>query len=578
MNKARQERKTVYSQAVQGLRGSFIVVALFSAAVNILMLTGPMFMLQVYDRVLSSGSVPTLQALYLIVLALFVFMGIYDFLRNRILSRAAYRFDQAVSGDAYAIWLRAALADKPMLSRPLADLAVVRGFLASPPMLGFFDLPWIPLYLGVTFIVHPWLGWLAVAGVCVVLVLALMNQAFSKEHIARAMQMDGTESFFIEQSRRTAEAVLPMGMRPGVSARWAEMHRDGLATGQVGSDRSQGFTAMSKAFRLFLQSSLLGLGGYLALQQEITAGMIVAASIIAGRALAPIDQVIGQWATVVRAREANKRLKQVFADAPTPRPVIDLPPANGYLVVSNITKNVPGAHERAPILDVVNFHLEPGDALGVIGPSASGKSTLARILVGATLPDEGNVRLDGATLDQWSETALGQQIGYLPQKLELTTGTVRDNIARFDPEASDEKVIEAARMAGVHEMILQLPDGYATQLFYDSSILSGGQLQRIGLARAVYGIPRYVIMDEPNSNLDAAGDDALSDAILALREAGTTVVVMAHRPSAIAAVNKVLVLHGGRVAEFGPRDEVLKKATRPRAVADKAAQTQVISP
>lgn len=403
-----------------------------------------------------------------------------------------------------------------------------------------------------------------------VLVLALANQAATRKYTVQAMQMDGTESFFVEQSRRTAEAVLPMGMRAGVSARWAAMHREGLATAQVGGDRGQGFAATSKAFRLLLQSTLLGLGGYLALQQQISAGMIVATSIIAGRALAPVDLVIGQWASVVRAREAHQRLKTTFAEAPAPRPVVDLPAAKGHLSAGSLTKYVPGdrARERAPILDRVVFQLEPGDALGVIGPSASGKSTLARILVGATLPDEGAVRLDGATLDQWSEAALGKQIGYLPQKLELLTGTVRDNIARFDPDASDEEVIKAARIAGVHEMILQLPDGHATQMTNESGPFSGGQIQRIGLARAVYGMPRYVVMDEPNSNLDAAGDDALSQAITTLREAGSTVVVMAHRPSAIAAVNKVLVLHGGKLADFGLRDDVLQKSLRPRAVAD----------
>ncbi|WP_299030934.1 type I secretion system permease/ATPase [uncultured Sulfitobacter sp.] len=559
-------RKTVYSDALKRLRGSFMAVGLFSAAVNILMLTGPMFMLQVYDRVLSSGSVPTLQALYIIVVFLFVFMGVYDFLRARVMSRAAYRLDQAVGDEAYSIWMRSALTDQPTLGRPLGDLSIVRGFLSSPAMLGLFDLPWIPLYLAVTFIVHPLLGWTTVAGLCVVLVLALLNQFSSRAYHAKAMQMDSSESFFIEQSRRTAEAVLPMGMRPGVAARWSAMHRDGLAVGQIGADRSQSFTATSKAFRLLLQSTLLGLGGYLALQQQITAGMIVAASIIAGRALAPVDQVIGQWASLVRAREANRRLKATFAAQPLKRPVVDLPPAKGYLTVQGVTKFVPGdrSHERPPILDAVSFQLEPGDALGVIGPSASGKSTLARVLVNATLADEGGVRLDGATLDQWSETALGSQIGYLPQKLELLTGTVRDNIARFDPDASDEEVIKAAKIAGVHEMILMLPDGYATELVHDSAPLSGGQLQRIGLARAVYGTPRYVVLDEPNSNLDAAGDDALSQAIMVLREAGSTVVVMAHRPSAIASVNKVMVLHSGRVAEFGDRDTVLKKTVRPR--------------
>ncbi|WP_052265234.1 type I secretion system permease/ATPase [Ruegeria sp. ANG-R] len=555
---------SAYEGAVRKLRRTFIAVALFSAAVNILMLTGPMFMLQVYDRVLASGSVPTLQALYLIVLVLFVFLGVYDFLRTRLMSRASYRLDQMVGKPAYDIWVRSALQETPALGRPLNDLAVVRGFLPSPSMLGFFDLPWIPLYLAVVFYIHAWLGWLTVAGLSVVLVLALANQWSTNRHHAKAMQMDGTESFFVEQSRRNAEAIVPLGMASRVAGKWADMHHDGLATGQVGGDRAEGFAAASKAFRMLLQSTLLGLGGYLALQQEISAGMIVATSIIAGRALAPVDQVIGQWRNVVRAREAHRRLKTAFASVPAMKPIIDLPPATGHLKLAGVTK-LPGDRraDRPPILENVSFRLEPGDAVGVIGPSASGKSTLARILVGALLPDQGEVRLDEATLDQWSEEALGRQIGYLPQKLELLSGTIRDNIARFDGDAQDEDVIEAARIAGVHEMILQLPDGYATQLGFGTAPLSGGQLQRIGLARAIFGKPRYVILDEPNSNLDAAGDDALSQAIVTLREQGSTVVVMAHRPSAISAVNKVLVLHSGRVAEFGDKEEILQKSVRP---------------
>lgn len=557
--------ETVYAMAMRRLRRSFIGVALFSAAVNVLMLTGPMFMLQVYDRVLSSGSIATLQALYAVVVVLFLFLGVYDFLRTRLLSRAAYRLDQTVGPKAYDLWIRSALSEAPTLSRPLADLAVVRGFLPGPAMLGLFDLPWIPLYLGIVFIIHPWLGFLALAGLGVVLILALVNQWLTRPHHAKAMSMDGSESFFVDQSRRNAEAIVPLGMAGRVTNLWSNMHRDGLAVGQVGGDRSEGFVASSKAFRMLLQSTLLGLGGYLALQQEISAGMIVAASIIAGRALAPVDMVIGQWRNVVRAAEAHKRLHKLMREAPADRPVIDLPEPTGHLSVGGVTKFVPGvrAGERPPILDSVTFHLEPGDAVGVIGPSASGKSTLARILVGATRPEHGEVRLDGATLSQWADTALGHHLGYLPQKLELIAGSIRDNIARFDPNADDEAVIEAARIAGVHEMVLQLPDGYATQLGFDSAPLSGGQLQRIGLARAVYGTPRYIILDEPNSNLDAAGDDALSKAIMTMRERGSTIVVMAHRPSAIAAVNKVLVLHAGRVAEFGTKEQVLQKSVRP---------------
>ncbi|PID37428.1 MAG: type I secretion system permease/ATPase [Rhodobacterales bacterium] len=565
-----------YVRALKRLKRSFWLVGLFSALVNILMLTGPMFMLQVYDRVLSSGSVPTLQGLFLIVVVLFAFLGFYDFLRVRLLSRGAYRLDQEVGAAAYDIWMRSGLGHAALPSRPLNDLAVLRGFLSSPAMLGMFDTPWIPFYLLVVFLVHPWLGFLTLGGLCIVVFVALLNQLTTHKAYEKAMSMDGAESFFVEQTRRNAESIVPQGMAARLQARWNEMHRRGLGTGQVGGDRAEGFTAGAKAFRMLLQSALLGLGGYLALQQEISAGMIVATSIIAGRALAPVDQVIGQWRAILRAREANRRLHAVFAAEERRQfPKADLPAPEGYLTVAGLTKFAPGAvlEERVPILDHVSFQLEPGDAVGVIGPSASGKSTLARLLVGAWKPDAGEVRLDGATLEQWPDAALGRHIGYLPQHLELLAGTIRDNIARFDPDAEDEKVIEAAKIAGVHEMILQLPQGYMTELGYGLQPLSGGQMQRLGLARALYGTPRYVILDEPNSNLDASGDEALGRAILHLRAKGSTVIVMAHRPSAIAAVNKVLVLHGGRVGEFGDKEDVLQKATRSKRPVPDAVET-----
>ena len=561
-----------YGAALRRLKRTAILVAAFSALVNLLMLTGPLFMLQVYDRVLSSGSVATLQGLFVIVVIAYAFLGFFDFIRTRILSRAAYRLDEATGDVAFDTWVRSGIDPNARLSRPLNDLSTVRGFLSSPAMLGMFDLPWTPFFLAVVFLIHPWLGWLAIFGAFVVIALALANQALTRKHLARAMTMDGSESFFVEQSRRNAEAILPLGMMGKVADRWRRMHDVGLATGQTGGDRGEGFAAASKAFRLLLQSALLGLGGYLALNLEISAGMIVAVSVIAGRALAPIDQVIGQWRNVVRAREAHKRLKAALDDLPAEKPRIELPAPTGALTVSGLVKYAPDEGqmgERAPILDHVSFRLEPGDGLGVIGPSASGKSTLARILVGAWRPDHGEVRLDGATLDQWRPDDLGRFVGYLPQSLELLAGSIGENISRFDPEASDEGVIEAARMAGVNEMILRLPDGYATEIGYGLQRLSGGQVQRVGLARAIYGEPKLVVLDEPNSNLDAGGDEALAGAIASLRQAGSVAIVMAHRPSAIAAVNKLLVLRDGRVAEFGPKDEVMAKVTRPTSQAER---------
>jgi len=360
-------------------------------------------------------------------------------------------------------------------------------------------------------------------------------------------------------------------MRERLVQRWRKMHDAALATGQVGSDRSEGFASFSKSFRLLLQSALLTMGAYLALRQEITPGMIIATSIIAGRALAPVDQVIGQWRAIGRAREAHQRLREIFEQMPPEKPRVELPAPTGDLRVNTLTKLAPagpGAQtDRPRILERVDFSLSAGDGLGVVGNSAAGKSTLARILVGAWEADAGEVRLDGATLDQWTPEVLGRHIGYLPQSLQILSGSIGENIARFDPEAKDADIIEAARIAGVHEMILGLPDGYATHMDRMACRLSGGQVQRLGLARAIYGAPHLIVLDEPNSNLDADGDDALAAAIRTMRDKGCLVVVMAHRPSALASVNKVLLLHKGRVARFGDKDEVLYGKSRPMSVA-----------
>lgn len=550
----------IYTTAQRGLRRSFVLVALISALVNVLMLTGPIFMLQVYDRVLSSGSVATLQALFLLVIVLFGLLGFYDFLRVRILSRAAYRFDQEIGGTAFRSWLRSDTS-----ARPLADLAAVRTFLPSPAMLGLFDAMWIPLYLGVLFLVHSWLGYLTIVGLAVVTLAVLGNQWLTRASQSQAMVSENAEGFLVEQFRRNAEAICPQGMANDIQRRWQHVHNTGLAFGQHGADRTEAFNASAKALRLLLQSALLALGGYLALRHEISAGMIVAASIIAGRALAPIDQVLGHWRVIARAREANRNLHALFADQDISNEKAELPAPTGALSVRGLTKLRPGKKpqlQSAPILRAVSFELSPGDALGVIGPSASGKSTLARLLVGAWTAESGDVRLDGAPLDQWDETALGNHIGYLPQQSELLAGTLRDNIARFRPDADDAQVIGAARLAGVHQMILDLPQGYMTEVGFGAAPLSGGQIQRLCLARAIFGQPRYVVLDEPNANLDAAGDDALGHAIRHMRGLGSTVVIMAHRPSAIAAVNKILILNNGQAAEFGDKDTVMRKAMR----------------
>lgn len=561
------ENGNAYLEALLRLKPGFVLVAIASAFVNILMLTSPLFMLQVYDRVLASASLPTLVGLFVIVMLLYTFMGIFDFLRLRLLSRAGYRLDRDMAGSAFNIWIRSAVSGNAGSRRPLNDLAVVRGFIASPAMLGFFDLPWAPIYLIIALAIHPWLGIVTLFGAAVTTGLALLGQWLTTRSYAQAMASDATESFFVEQGYRNAETVLALGMADRLGARWKGMHDHGLATGQTGGDQSEVLSTISKIFRMFLQSAILALAAWLVLRHELSSGMIIATSTISGKALAPIDQVIGQWRAIVRAKEAHLRLMETMQVPKGAEPAaVELPEPIGKLDVAGLVKLPPGApgmQRRPPVLSQVSFSLEPGDALGVIGPSASGKSTLAKCLVGAWQVDAGEVRLDDATPAQWGPEARARHIGYLPQTVELLTGTIRDNIARFDPDAADKEVIDAAQLAGVHEMILQFPDGYGTRVGHGGTLLSGGQTQRVGLARALYGRPKLIVLDEPNSNLDAAGDEALATAVNCLREAGTTLVIMAHRPSAIASVNKLLVLQNGTVAHFGEKDTVLALATRP---------------
>lgn len=554
-----------YRNALKQLRRTFVFVGFFSAILNLLMLTGPIYMLQVYDRVLSSGSVATLQGLFMIVVILYAFLGIYEFLRTRLLSRASYRLDQAVGSKALGFWMTAGLHQDAGRDgyNPVRDLDMVRSFLSSPAILGLFDLPWIPIFLAVVFFIHPWLGWLTLLGAGIVVLAAVFNRLTTQGPISEAMSRDAEERFFVERAKRNAEPIQALGMQDRILSRWQALHNSALARSQKGGDRSEGFTAFSKSFRLLLQSALLTVGAYLALQQQISPGMIIAASIIAGRALAPVDQVIGQWRAIGRSVEAHRRLQEALDTIPPEKVHMDLPAPKGNLKVINLTKLTPKnsmVSDRPRILDRVSFELSPGDALGVVGNSAAGKSSLARLLTGVWEPEGGEIRLDGATLDQWHPHDLGRYIGYLPQRVEMLPGTIAENIARFDPEAQDKDIIDAAKLAGIHDMVLRMPDGYATSIGNAEQPLSGGQTQRLGLARALFGGPKLVILDEPNSNLDADGDDALADAITRLRERETTVIVMAHRPSVIVAVNKILILSKGRMVKFGSKKDIISAA------------------
>lgn len=559
-----------YRQVWRSLRPGLGAAAAVSAVISVLMLTGSIYMLQVYDRVLASGSVPTLVGLFVIVVVLYGFLGFYDFLRARLLSRVALRLDHALAALAFRRWLGAPQS----AAQPLRDLEALRGFLSGPAMSGLFDLPWVPLYLAVLFLVHPWLGWLTIAGAGIVAVLAWVAHRLTQAQIVRSLTEDAVARDFADRSQRNAEMIRAMGMLGSVSARWRQLQETGLATGQEAGNPAEAIGAASRAFRMLMQSAILTLGAYLVIQGQMSGGMIIASSILTGRALAPVDQVIGQWRAIGKALESHRRLGAFFAAGALPTPVVALPAPTGQISVTNLVKLAPQpgrkpemalTADRPRLLDGISFTLAPGDGMGVIGASASGKSTLARLLAGSWDLDGGEIRLDGATRDQWDPAVLGRHIGYLPQQVDLLPGTLRDNIARFDPAITDDEVIAAATAAGVHDMILHLPDGYAARVggIGESTPLSGGQVQRVGLARALCGQPALVILDEPNSNLDAAGEASLARAIFELRAAGSTVIVMAHRPNVLLATNKLLILSEGRMVKFGDRD-VLAASSGPQ--------------
>ncbi len=542
-------------------RGSFVATGVFSLIINLLMLTAPLYMLQIYDRVLASRSESTLIALTVLAGGMLLIMGMLDLVRSRVLVRIGTRLGLSLNPSVFsATFERSLRGEQGGRSQPLRDLDNLRQFLTGPGPFALFDAPWVPFYLGLVFLFHPVLGFIALGGALLLFVLAVLNELLTRRLLNEANTAVTSAYGFAETTLRNAEALEAMGMLSGIFSRWNARHRRGLALQGQASDRAGTLTASSKAVRMFLQVAILGAGASLAIQQIITPGVMIAASIIMGRALAPVEQAIGQWRHFIAARSSFRRLKELLNDAPSNPPRTALPPPKGRLAIENVIVVPPGA--QRPVLKGISFQLEPGDALGVIGPSAAGKTSLARLLVGVWQPYAGSVRLDGAELDRWQREDLGPHIGYLPQDVELFTGTIAENISRFAEEVDPEKVVRAAQRAGVHEMILKLPQAYDTQINEDGSILSGGLQQRVGLARAIYGEPALVVLDEPNSNLDSAGDQSLTEAILDLRKRLATVVVMAHRPSAIAAVDKLLMLRDGKIEAFGPKQEVLAKVTR----------------
>ncbi len=542
-------------------RRLLLALLFFSGLVNILMLTGPIYMLQIYGRVLSSGSVRTLIALTGLVIVLYAMLAVLESLRSALLSRMGWRFARQYSGRVYDAAHRSTLHESSETGqRALADLNAIKTAISSQIVTALLDAPWTPVFIIVIFMMHPMLGWLAIAGGVLLILVALWNERTSRNALSRSNLQSYETRRDGEQTLRHAETVSALGMRGRLNQRWVETQEDTSRAGARAAEVSGRFSGATKGLRLLLQSAMLGLGAYYTILGDINAGMMIAASIIMGRALAPIEIVVSQWRMLVQARASAERLEALLLAYPPQSERMKLPPFEGRVSVREAVIAPPG--ERTPILRGVSFDLEAGEALGIIGPSAAGKSSLAKALIGAWAPLAGEIRLDGASAVDWASDELGRQIGFMPQETVFFTDTVAANIARLDTDARPETIVEAAREAGCHDMILSLSDGYDTKLGETGRSLSAGQAQSIALARALYGGPSLVILDEPNSNLDAQGDASLATAIKSLKARGATLIVIAHRPSAIAHVDKLLMLRDGRQVEFGPRDKVLSRVTR----------------
>ena len=543
-------------------RHLFWAVGLFSAAVNLLMLTGPLFMLQVYDRVLSSRSVETLTALFGLVVGLFLLMGLIDVARNRVMIRVAARFQERMENRVF----RAALADgiasgnDAVAKGGMRDLESVRSLLASPVLLALFDLPWAPLFLAAVYIFHPLLGVVATIGGIILVLTTLLNQRVSRAPLQQAAAASQRAERLSDMYRDEGELIGSLGMRGAAFERWRRARDEAAQASVAGSDRASSFTVFSRTFRLFLQSAMLAAGAWLVLRQVLTPGAMIASSILMGRALAPVEQVVGGWSLVQRAQDGWDRLIKLLSRRPPEMPRTPLPRPDARLDVRQLSVVPPG--QSGATLRGVSFSVAPGQAMGVIGPSGAGKTTLARALIGAWPAAAGSIRLAGATLDQYDADVLGNLIGYLPQQVTLFDGTIAENIARLDPRPDPERVVRAAQAAAAHQMILDLPDGYDTPIAQAGGRLSGGQIQRIGLARALYPDPVLFVLDEPNSNLDNQGSEALNLAIRSIKARGGAVIIMAHRPAAINECELLLVLDQGMRRAFGPRDEVLQSMVK----------------
>jgi PrtD family type I secretion system ABC transporter len=557
--------------ALRECKRAFGSVALFSGVVNLLMLAGPLYMLQIYDRVLSSRSVPTLIALSVFLVGAYVFQGALDLIRSRVVVRSAAVLDQRLALAVHGAVIRLAVTsrhpgDGP---QPVRDLDQIRGFLTGAGPIAIVDLPWVPVFLTICFLIHPWLGVASTVGAVALFTMTLLTERASRAPARVVAQDAGRRSIMVEAQRRGGETIMAMGMAGALAQRWAGVNNRYIAAVASLSDVAGGFGSASKVLRLLLQSVILGLGAYLVIRQEMTAGAMVAASIMMGRALAPIETAIANWRAFISARQSITRLSEALMRAAPKGEVTALPRPARSLDVDQVAVVAPGGTK--PVVANVRFALRTGQALGIIGPSGAGKTSLVRALVGIWRPVKGCVRLDGAALDQWDPDLLGQHVGFISQTIELFDGTISENIARMSVKPDADAVLRAASAAGAHDMILRLPNGYDTPIGEGGEALSGGQRQRIALARALYGDPFLVVLDEPNSNLDVEGELALRQAIANLKTRGAIVVLIAHRPSVLAVCDHILVLANGEQKDFGSRDEIMQKMTRPVATPAAAA-------
>lgn len=555
--------RSLLAAAISASRRGFLAIGVFTGVINILMLTGSFFMLQVYDRVIPSRSLPTLLGLFAVVVVLYAFQGILDAIRGRLLNRVGGVLSDQLSTRVYDLIVHLPLTVRSRADglQPIRDLDQIRGFLSGLGPTALFDLPWMPLYLGLCFAFHFWIGIAAVIGAILLIVLTLLTDVLTRLPVKASSTFGAARLGLLEVSRRNAEVLRSMGMRARLYGRWSTSNEQYVATQQRASDVAGGLGAASRVLRMLLQSAVLAVGAYLVINQQATAGVIIASSILTSRALAPIELAIANWKGLLSALQSWKRLSDLINRMGVGETPMALPAPEKYVSVEAVSIAPPGTQKF--VINNITFRLEAGQALGIIGPSASGKSSLARGMVGVWQPLRGKVRLDGAAIQQWDSEKLGKHVGYVPQDVELFDGTIAENIARFDPEAEPAAIIEAAQAAAIHEMVVRLPDGYQTNIGEGGTALSAGQRQRVALARALYGSPFLVVLDEPNSNLDAEGDRALTEAVSGVRRRGGIVVVVAHRPSALTGIDLLLALSNGEMQGFGPKDEILKKVLEP---------------